>query len=104
MKKKRTKQQKIIANLKRQLKQQAVLTPVSGEPTPVKEKKKWRKEKIKQEVKPIKKEDIKSIKKENKDKLFNYNPGLIKKSLIKTAILSLLFLGAILFIQKFLHF
>lgn len=79
-KKRRTKQQKIIARLKRQLKQKSAL---------------------KVEEKKIEKIIEKRASRSNKTQLFSYDPNLIKKDLIKTTALSLLFLAIIFLIQKF---
>ena len=88
-KKRRTKQQKIIAKLKRQLQEKAKLKTAKVEKTAKAVK--------------INKETVK-VKIPAKEVFFSYSPKLIKKDLMKTIVLSLLFLGAIFLMQKFFHF
>ena len=88
-KKRRTKQQKIISKLRRQLKQQKTI-PVRHQPTPDQRRNVG--------IKSIK--SMKSVKSMNKEKLtFSYAPELIKKDLIKTLLLSLIFLSLIMILK-----
>jgi len=93
-KKRKTRQQKMIARLKRQLAQtNAQKLKIEGK---IAQKKTFKLEKQPEE-KPI-------IKIKQKEVFFSYSPKLIKKDLIKTTILSLLFLIIIFLIPKFFHF
>jgi hypothetical protein len=96
VKKRRTKQDKIIANLRRQLKQQEKIKQKNK-----KGKSNFKVEKnLKKGIKTSKAEkrevQKKPIKPENT--AFSYPPKLIKKSLIKTLILSLFFQAVLVLI------
>ena len=89
-KKRRTREQKIIARLRRQLKQQHQVV-YRAQPSV----------KLPQETQPVKLPKINEPSNQPTPIKFSYDPKLIKRDLIKTAILSLFFLGAIIFIQRF---
>lgn len=93
MAKRRTREQKIIAQLRRQLREQAVNLPQTHS------------EQIKPtyEVNTIKLPKITARPNQPTPIKFSYDPKLIKRDLVKTAILSVFFLGAIIFIQRFFH-
>ena len=95
VRKKRTRQQKIIARLRRELKKQKI--------TAFKEKGESLDEN-KATLKILKKakatEKLNNKKQEEKSTL-SYNPELIKKDLIKTSFLGLIFLAIILIIKFF---
>ena len=88
-KKRRTRQQKIISKLRRQLKQQKII-PVRHQSAPDQRRNAGIKS-----IKPIK--SVKSMKKG--ELAFAYAPELIKKDLLKTLLLSLIFLAIILIIK-----
>jgi hypothetical protein len=92
-KKRRTKQQKIIANLRRQLEHTPTFQPLTPTLEP--------EEKIVYET-PREQIIIKKVRPETTI-AFSYDPKLIKKDLIKTAALSTIFLGAIFLIQRLFH-
>ena len=104
-KKRKTRQQKIISKLRRELSQQRVvsvnplnrkakLTPARHQPV--------RDPRRNAGIRPIKAANaVKTIRKSKTPRtIFAYNPKLIKKDLIKTLLLSFIFLG-IIFILKF---
>lgn len=94
-KKRRTKQQKIIARLKRQLAQ--------NDNRKDKESFVFKTEQKEKKIKPFPTEINKKNSASSAKNFFSYSPKLIKKDLIKTAILSLIFLGIIFLIPKFFH-
>ena len=111
-KKRRTKEQKIIAKLRRQLNaQQGTRTgerqdKVKVEPKPTfvyqdnKDKQLGKEEKEKQ----LKTSQVnKEIEKNKKSSLFSYDEKLLRKDLIKTLVVSLVFIGVIFIIKLVFH-
>lgn len=86
----RTRQQKIIANLRKKLSQQKTIF-IDQPP----------KEKLPLENKPV--EPIIKPTQQVDQSFYSYDPKLIKKSLWRTLILSLIFIATIFFSQKFFH-
>ena len=88
-KKRKTKQQKIISRLRRELKQQKSVPAkyqLAPDPSP------------KTKIKPIK--SVKSKREIGKKKLlFTYAPKLIKKDLVKTLLISLIFISLIIILK-----
>ena len=84
-KKRKTRQQKIITQLKRQLAQERARQPLSGTKT------KPRQEaiSIQAQTKPPKLTKVKKA----YESVFSYNPKLIRRDLLKTALLTLLILS-----------
>ena len=103
-KKRKTRQQKIIAKLKRELKKQQVVSVESIKSVPARQKpaRDPRRNAGIKSLTSVKKEKTKhpEIKQRAEKAVFSYEPKLIKKDLIKTVLLSLVFLGLI-FILKF---
>ena len=79
-KKRRTRKEKVITKLKRQLSSQKIVTFESQDK---KDSKKVQRAKVEPELK------------EEKNNLFSFDQNLIKKDLKKTAFLSLIFIGLI---------
>jgi hypothetical protein len=93
-KKRKTREQKIILQLKRKLAQQALYRPVTGQAaktSPPSIKFEPSQEAISKPAK-IEPEKAPAIKKPDIS-IFSYDPGLIKKDLLKTLILTLIILS-----------
>jgi hypothetical protein len=100
-KKRRTKEQKIIARLRRQLQSSSPSLLYADQNINVLANNAFH-----QELPVVERPKTKNVQKDklSDQSIYIYDPKLIKKSLVKTLLLSIFFLISIFFIQRFSHF